>query len=123
MFKPQNEFPLLTEYKKCFEVTDNTIFAYNNVIYTNNKLTDDLVVHEKVHLRRQNKLGVDKWVYQYLSDVDFRLKEEVLAYKEQLLSVKDREERHFLRILCARDLSSKLYGSIISYEEAFDRIK
>ena len=32
LYLPQKLFPFIEEYKKVFDVTDKTIFAYNNVI-------------------------------------------------------------------------------------------
>lgn len=119
LYRPQSEFPMLEEYKKVFDVTDNTIFAYDKVIYSNKELPVHLEVHERRHLIRQQKIGVDKWCEMYLTDIKFRLKEEVIAYKEQLESISDRNQRDKLRKICAKDLSSPLYGNIISYEEAY----
>ena len=47
--KPQADFPKLEEFKKAFNITEKTIFAYDNVIYCNYDLTDDLIVHETTH--------------------------------------------------------------------------
>lgn len=117
-YKPQSEFPLLKEYGKVFTITSDTIFAFIDTIYTNNPLPDHLVVHEKVHLKRQNKVGVDIWVEQFLTDPKFRLNEERLAYLSQLRSIKDRENRFRLKVICARNLSSPLYGDICNFDEA-----
>ena len=118
IYKPQSEFPLLKEYKAVFDVTEHTIFAYDKVIYSNNTLPQHLEIHERRHLIRQDKMGLDTWVKNYLEDPVFRLKEEVIAYKEQLLSIKDREKRNYLKKMCVKDLCSPLYGSICSKEEA-----
>lgn len=120
LYKPQSQFPLLEEYKKVFAVTDKTIFAYNKVIYSNERLPIHLEIHERRHLIRQQKIGVDLWVSNYLGHTGFRLKEEVIAYKEQLASIKDKNERDLLRRQCAIDLSSPLYGNIVSYKEAYE---
>lgn len=117
-FKPQSEFPLLKEYSKVFKTTSDTIFAFVDTIYTNNSLPEHLIIHEIVHLKRQNKLGVDVWVDKFLTNKEFRLKEEVLAYQAQLKSVKDREARYKLSILCARTLSSDMYDNICSFPTA-----
>jgi hypothetical protein len=121
--KPQSEFPLLEDYKKVFAITYKTIFAYDDIIYTNYPLPPDLLVHEKYHLQRQAKQGVDIWVANFLTDPEFRLEEEALAYKAQLESIKDRELRNKIRIESARNLSSSLYGNIINFEDAFKLLK
>jgi len=118
MIKPQEEFPLIEEYRKVFDITDDTIFAYDHNIYTNNVLPKHLIIHEETHHKQQDKYGLDTWVTYYLTDADFRLKMEVEAYKEQLKSINDREERFHLRMECIKNLTSSLYGNIVSPEEA-----
>lgn len=123
MIRPQNEFPLMEEYKKHFDITDETIFALSEDIYTNYDLTPDLLVHENVHLEQQAKIGVKEWVYDFLYNPTARLKYELEAYRKQLLSIKDRNYRAKVRLQSATNLSSSLYGSIISRQEAFDLLK
>lgn len=43
-----------------------------------------LLEHERVHLRRQQEMGRFRWWWKYLTDSDFRLAEEVMAYRRQL---------------------------------------
>lgn len=118
IYKPQAEFPLLERYSKQFNVTPYTIFAYDKVIYCNYELPEHLQIHERRHLIRQQKQGVDEWVEKYLTDNTFRLNEEIIAYREQLESVKNRSARHRLRLQCANDLASSLYGNIVTLQEA-----
>jgi hypothetical protein len=116
---PQKQFPLLKEYKKHFEgISEYTIFAYDGHIYANEDLPDCLIVHEKAHLRQQEEMGLKNWVNQYLSDANFRLKVEIEAYKEQLKSIHNNSKKRMWAQKCAKDLSSNLYGNIISYQEA-----
>lgn len=122
-YKTQKDFPLLDVYQKVFDVTDRTIFAYDDTIYTNYKLPPDLIVHEETHLKQQKKYGLDKWVTNYFIDLDFRLKMEVEAYKRQLESIKDRNRRFLVRLESAENLSSSLYGNIINLEEAKKLLK
>lgn len=123
MIRPQVDFPFMKEYKEIFEITDKTIFALGDDIYTNYPLTKDLLVHELVHLRQQQEVGVKEWVYDFLHNPQIRLMYEVEAYKEQLKSIKDRNYRHLVRVDSARNLSSALYGNIIGTEEAFKILK
>lgn len=120
IYKPQSEFPLLSRYKEVFDTNEHTIFAYDKVIYCDHELPEHLQVHERRHLMRQQKIGVDEWVEKYLTDIQFRLNEEVIAYKEQLESVKNRDARHRLRIKCANDLASPLYGNIVTLQKAME---
>ena len=123
IFRPQAEFPLLEDYKKVFEITNKTIFAYDNKIYCDYPLTPDLVVHEYKHWEQQNEIGLDRWVEMYLTNNNFRLTMEIEAYRAQLLSIKDREVRNKVRLISARQLSSELYGNIITKEDAFILLK
>lgn len=118
MIRPQSEFPLLNRYKEKFPITNNTIFAYDNVIYCNYELPHDLVVHEMTHHKQQEKYGLDNWVEQYLNDNFFRLKMEVEAYRKQLDSIKDRNFRSKVRQESVSHLASDLYGNIVTVEEA-----
>ena len=123
MIRPQAEFPLMEEYKKHFEITDETIFALGEDIYTDHSLTDDLLVHEETHLKQQSKIGVKEWVYDFLYNPQARLDFELEAYKAQLRSIKDRNHRDRIRRESAKNLSSGLYGNIISYQDAFNLMK
>lgn len=120
IYKPQEECPALERYKKVFPIEFGTIIAYDKVIYSNFKLPIHLEIHERRHLIRQQKMGLDIWVTNYLENPLFMLKEEVLAYREQVDSIKDRNERDILRRQCAKDLSSKLYNNIVTYQEAYN---
>lgn len=117
--KSVNKFPLLERYRKVFPNTPkNVVYAYDNEIYCDSMPTVDVLVHETVHINRQNDLGLDVWVELYLTDTNFRLKEELLAYKKQLKVFPDRNERYQMKIEFAKALSSQMYGSIISFEDA-----
>lgn len=121
--KPQNEFPKLEEYKKHFKVTEKTIFAYDNCIYTNYELPTDILIHEIQHLKQQERDGLEFWLTNYLNDTNYRLKQETDAYRVQLASIKDRNLRAKIRIESSKNLSSDLYGGIISNEEALNILK
>lgn len=61
------------------------IFAYGETIFNpfNLKLTPDLVEHEEVHSLRQGD-NPEGWWEKYLTDRDFRLEEELVAYAVQI---------------------------------------
>lgn len=123
MILPQAEFPLMNEYKKFFAIDEYTIFALAENIYTDYPLTPDLLIHENVHLKQQAKVGVKEWVYDFLYNPAKRLEYELEAYKEQLKSIKDRNQRHRVRMRSAEQLSSAMYGNIISFKDAFELMK
>jgi len=113
MIKPQKEFPLLEKYKQYFPIHDMVVFAYGEHIYTNYPLTPDLLIHEKTHLEQQKHYGLDTWVNKYLTDIVFRAKMEEEAYRKQLNSIKDRNERYRVKSKIRVDIDSGLYSGAV----------
>ncbi len=62
------------------------VFTYGNTIYSKfgDDLTRDLKVHEETHVRQQEAMGKDKWWNLYFTNKEFRLKQEVEAYRNQI---------------------------------------
>lgn len=121
--RPQSEFPLMEEYKKKFAITEKTIFALWPHIYTDYPLSPDLLIHEQTHLKQQEEIGITNWVYDFLELPAKRLEYELEAYRAQLKSIKDRNWRDKIRRDCRDNISSGLYGNIISREEAWNKLK
>lgn len=121
--RPQADFPFIEEYRKQFDITKYTIFAGGDAIYTDYPLTPDLLVHELVHLRQQEEIGLKEWVYDFLYTPAKRLEYELEAYREQLQSIKDRNHRARIRHESSINLSSSLYGNIINFTDAFELLK
>lgn len=121
--RTQSDFPFLEQYGKIFEIDSNTVFALGGSIYTNHPLTPDLLVHELVHLRQQEVMGVKEWLYDFLYVPQKRLNIELEAYREQLKSIKDRNKRAKVHSISAKQLSSALYGNIISKSDAYEALK
>ena len=120
---PQSEFPRLQDYKLIFDVTPDTIFAYDHKIYTNNELPDHIIVHEMTHFLQQDEHGLDEWVTKYLQDPQFRLEMEIQAYQVQLKSIKHPKARVLTMMESAKNLASPLYGNLVSYKEALKLLK
>jgi len=121
--KPQEEFPYLNSYRLKFPITEDTVFVYDNNIYANNELPYDIMAHEITHINQQNKIGAKKWIKNYLKDSNFRLQQELEAYKAQLKTVKntgDREEYNQILIESSRNISSTLYGELITQKQFID---
>jgi len=116
--KPQKDFPKLKDFKAAFPVTKDTIFAYDGVIYTNNELPHHLIVHETTHLAQQEYYGVDHWTDEYLMNPAFRVRMEREAYMDQLKAIPKGKDKIRQAILCAKDLSSDLYGNLMTYAQA-----
>lgn len=124
--KDITEAPNLETVKKLFNVDENyVIISYGNKIYAPNKtLSTDLMVHELVHCERQgfNEVQAERWWKKYIDDKDFRLKEEVVAYRQQYKFAcnifKDRNKRYKILFMLASHLSSPTYGSLTTQKEA-----
>lgn len=125
--KVVNKYP--PNYKAICEAIPNVVnqkdavFTYGDTIYNPYKgeIQDHLEVHESVHMNQQKKVGRDEWWSKYLTDRDFRLEQEVEAYRAQYKFVFKSYGRAvatgFLREI-ANDLSGKMYGDILNRKQA-----
>lgn len=118
--KPNTAFPLYEEYKKYFDLNEDVVFAYDKKIYTSHDLPDHLIEHEKVHIMQQNGIGADNWVSLYLRDENFRLNQEIEAYKHQLSVVVNKGERKKLKAEIVEALSGRMYGNIATQEQVLN---
>jgi len=122
--KTNHEVPLVFhKLKEKFGVEwGSIIIAHYPDIYCAVDIPEQKYVHEKVHLDRQKLMGVGEWWGRYLSDDAFRLNEEVLAYRAEVEWIKKnvatRNERRYLLNKIYTDLSSYVYGHIVSEDEA-----
>lgn len=108
------------------EVADNktVVFAYGDKIYaprTKKKLSKDIRVHEEQHKRQQGSDPAAWWT-RYLNDVEFRLSQEIEAYRVQYIYFVQKnhdvnKRKEFLQKI-SKSLSGPLYGEIISQEDA-----
>jgi len=108
---------------KVLKPTEYTIYCYGSTLYVpcGLPIPDELMAHEEVHSRQQEKMGVEKWWDRYLEDREFRLKQEIEAYKAQAEYSEanyDRHERRSLKKDIIKHLSSDLYGNLITKQEA-----
>ncbi len=116
----QEKFPLYEVVKKQFPIHTGVVFTYGNTIYAESISTPGLIVHELTHTFQQGKIGVEKWWDKYLKSDKFRLQQESEAYQNQYQCWKRNLEPMIDLMLdsIAGDLSGKLYGNIIKFEEA-----
>jgi hypothetical protein len=123
--KIKKEFPPnMADIEKVFDLEGlSPIFAYGDTLYNPGgyDIPEDLMVHEETHERQQLGLGPKAWWIKYLNDKEFRLSQEVEAYRAQYAFVKTKYSRQVRRHLLqqmAKNLSSKLYGNIVNKKEA-----
>lgn len=121
--------PIYHKLKDQFGVSWNEgiIIANYPKIHCKFDIPPEKLVHEKVHLDRQMKIGLDLWWELYLGKESYRLEEEVLAYQAeyQFLKryIKDRELLYSLVREMAAHLSGQMYGNILTATEAIKLIR
>ena len=95
------------------------IITYGDTIYCKYKISPDLEVHEATHIKQQADYGVKEWWERYIVDAPFRLSQELEAYKTQAEWIrKHSNNQKFLLEKIWTDISSSIYGNMITYEEA-----
>ncbi len=67
--------------------------------------------HEETHLDRQRQVGQWRWLWRYMTDKDFKLKEELAAFRAEIEAGGDID-------FCAHYLSSGVYGFNLTEDEA-----
>lgn len=111
------------------EWEDHILITIGDTIHTKDPdiVRPDLLVHEKCHEVQQREMGIKEWWKRYLEDPRFRLDQECQAYKCQAIWLKknlnDRNKRFKFIHSMAVDLSSEMYGKVISYNEAYKFLK
>lgn len=100
----------------------DVIVTYYPEIHCEKDISAQKVHHESVHLVQQQDFGVENWWAKYMEDKAFRLEQEVQAYKAEIDWIKKQDfNRVYRRLLLDRiytDLSSSIYGHLVTYEEA-----
>jgi hypothetical protein len=101
----------------------NAVFTYGDTVYIPNAnitMPAHLETHEAVHIEQQ---GDDPagWWDRYLDDPQFRLDQELEAYRAQyqyLIKHASRPSRRLVLARISKDLGGRLYGNIITPAEA-----
>lgn len=119
--------PNYKEIQKHFPEADfekGILFTYGDTCYCK-QITDDLIIHEQTHTKQQT--NPKEWWERYFKDPEFRLSQELEAYKNQWkyidIKVKDRNLKYKMLNSIASALSGNLYNNIISYDEVIKKIK
>lgn len=117
--------PIYHEVVAAFDLRGRQpIFAWGDKIYNPHGIAipPELIEHERVHMRRQNG-DPAAWWRRYIDDPRFRLNEELLAHRTEYLAhiskpTVTRNQRRIVLRHIAQRLASKLYGSLISVDDA-----
>lgn len=117
--------PNIDEIDKVLHVKgrDTIIYTYGDTIYVPGafELTQDLIDHEMTHVSQQSAMGADEWWDRYLKDVEFRIDQEVEAYKVQLSTINatsNRKVRREAKSFMASTLASNMYGNMLTKKQA-----
>ena len=99
--------------------TPGVIFTYGDIIHnpSGKEVRDHLLHHESIHMGQQKAMGPEKWWEQYLADPDFRLSQELEAYRAEykfLMENYNREDRRKLLKHITTALSSSMYGNLVN---------
>lgn len=95
-----NNPPNIDKIKKAFPIVKGTIFCYGDSIYNPDGMiiSEDLIIHEGIHQKQQGD-KIEEWWDKYISDKEFRLEQELEAYRNQYnyaLEKYPRNKRKFL---------------------------
>lgn len=122
--------PNIESIRKVFTFTRKVIFAYGDILYNPDHVRLDpyIIAHEEVHQMQQAAMtgGVEEWWKQYLLSPNFRLMQEIPAYREQYRRaahyIKDSNKIYGYGRALATALSGDTYGNCISFDEALNEI-
>lgn len=121
--------PNYKKISKKFKLTKSVVFTYGDKIYVPNgeDVSPHLMAHEETHMRQQGD-NPEAWWDKYLEDEQFRLEQELEAYRNQFRFVRKkskatRKQRSEFLDNIASDLSSPIYGNIIDYKTARNLIR
>jgi len=124
---PPNWLEIIERFPAVEQMVDRVVFTYFPHIYVPSgaKLPSDLQVHEGIHLKQQEEMGVEAWWASYLSDNDFRLEQELQAYAAQLHVWRPAGNSQFQKAKdrFLMDLTSPMYDLGITYSEAEGKLR
>lgn len=112
--------------KKAFNLGDheNVVFTYGDTLYVpqgkKTKIDKPLMAHEETHARQQSQMTPQWWWDEFLSNPKFRLEQELEAYREQYKAMQNlpAQKRAGYLTHIATDLSSEIYGKLLTFEQA-----
>ena len=115
--------PNIKQIEAVFTVNSTTVFTYGDTLYNPNRCPIDIPImaHEMQHSLQQGS-DPKAWWDKYLSDPQFRLSQEIIAYGAQYRTmcnyIKNRDDRALNLQRLAETLAGGMYGAIISLADA-----
>lgn len=117
---------LKTKHFPAIEWDEGIVITVGDIVYTKGDLTKDLEVHEGVHTVQQMRMGPDLWWDRYVHEPEFRMRQELEAYRAQaryLEKTRSRESAFHAIMKLAKDLSSPIYGKCCTFQDAHRMIR
>jgi hypothetical protein len=107
------------------------IFTYGDTIHAKHDLTPDLIEHESTHIQQQLLYpgGPEAWWDKYFTDGEFRLSQELEAYRRQYsflvnqFKLTDPNQKFNIARMLGEHLSGQMYGRIVNIYQAINLIK
>jgi len=113
--------PNRAELVEAFHPEPGTVFAWDGTVYVpglgDRQLPPDLIAHERVHFAQQAAVGgPEAWWRLYIDDPEFRLEQEVEAYRAQwkILMRRPKRERFARLYAITCDLGGPMYGNLVT---------
>lgn len=109
--------------KKKFNPSDEFVFTYGDTVYVPSgvKIPEHLKAHEQVHIEQQ-KENPDEWWDKFIKDRDFRLAQEIKAYRAEYqffcLKEDNKRKRYNQLFRMALYLSGDAYGRMLTMPQA-----
>lgn len=112
--------------KKAFNLGEheNVVFTYGDTLHVpqgeKTKIDKPLMAHEETHALQQSKMTPQWWWDEFMSNPQFRLEQELEAYREQYKAMQNlpaQKRANYLTHI-ATDLSSEIYGKLLTFEQA-----
>jgi hypothetical protein len=122
--------PCYEEAKKKFGVNffrDRVVFTYGDTIhFYKGNIDPDLIAHESVHIKQHAAYsgGPEAWWRKYLDDGDFRLSQELEAYRAQYEYILKyyKKKTHFDHLHFYAKSLCTIYGLKMTIEDAMNLI-
>ena len=123
----QEQPKIMDEARNVFRLPEGVVMTWGDILYNPSGRHIDLPLmrHEEHHSKQQGN-DPSGWWKRYFSDKDFRISQEIEAYRIQYQEAKkingDRNTLMKYAMLLASDLSSEMYGSMMTRQEALKAI-
>ncbi len=117
MLKPKPSWLRAITPKGSWVTIYPNIYYPESVIDPNATYYADIIVHETVHLRQQEEMGVEMWLLSYFADPRFRVEQECEAAAEQIMSA-PHLKNSIIYTMCSALMSSTYFYATSSFEES-----